>query len=255
MKQHIAALQYAQYHWSVIPIRAYDKRPLIKWQEFQQHCASVSEITEWYQQWTNANVGIVTGIISGIVVLDIDPAHGGDKSVSDWEQQHGPLPRTVEVKTGGGGRHLYFKHPGGLVHNKVGIAPGIDLRGDGGCVVAPPSIHPSGNTYTWVKRHEPGEIAIAELPTWLLKMVTVKGRSAGHSVDYWRQLVHQGVVEGERNSTIASLAGHLFWHGVDSDVVQDLILCWNRVRCQPPLEDDEVVHTVQSITRLHEQKK
>ncbi|WP_455223416.1 bifunctional DNA primase/polymerase [Kaarinaea lacus] len=255
MEQHLAALQYAQYHWSVIPVRAYEKRPLIKWQEFQQRCASVSEITEWYQRWTNANVGIVTGIISGIVVLDIDSAHGGDNSVLGWEQQHGPLPQTVEVKTGGGGRHLYFKHPGGLVHNKVGLAPGIDLRGDGGCVVAPPSMHPSGNTYVWLKGHEPGEIAIAELPTWLLKMVTGKGKSVGHSLSYWRQLVHQGVVEGERNSTIASLAGHLFWHGVDADVVQDLLLCWNRIRCQPPLDDDEVVQTVLSITHLHEREK
>ena len=134
MKQHLAALQYAQYHWSVIPIRAYDKRPLIKWQEFQQRCASETEINEWYQQWPNANVGIVTGKVSGIVVLDVDPRHGGDKSLAKWQQQHGPLPRTVEVRTGGGGRHLYFKHPGGVIHNKVGLAPGIDLRGDGGCI-------------------------------------------------------------------------------------------------------------------------
>ncbi|WP_455208876.1 bifunctional DNA primase/polymerase [Kaarinaea lacus] len=254
MKQYLAALQYAKYHWSVIPIRAYEKRPLIKWQEYQQRRASEDEINEWYQQWTNANVGIVTGKVSGIVVLDIDPQHGGDKSLADWEKQHGPLPRTVEVKTGGGGRHLYFQHPGGTVHNKIGIAPGVDLRGDGGCIVAPPSTHPSGNAYLWLKGHEPGEIPVAELPTWLRNIISGKGESSGHSIQYWQQLVRTGVIKGERNNTIASLAGHLLWHGVDTDVVQDLLLCWNRVRCKPPLDDKEVILTVHSITRLHEQK-
>ena len=253
MKQRLAALQYAQFHWSVIPIRAYDKRPLIKWQEFQQRRASESEINEWYQQWTNANVGIVTGKVSGIIVLDIDPQHGGDKSLANWEKQHGSLPRTVEIKTGGGGRHLYFKHPGGVIHNKVGLAPGIDLRGDGGCIVAPPSTHPSGNPYTWLQGHEPGEIPMAEMPNWLLNIVSGKGQTTGHSMRYWQQVVREGVPEGERNNTIASIAGHLLWHGVDADVVQELLLCWNRIRCHPSLDDEEVIRAVQSITRLHEE--
>lgn len=255
MKAHLAALQYAEFHWSVIPIRAFDKRPLIKWQEYQQRRASILEINDWYQQWNNANVGIVTGKVSGIVVLDIDPQHDGEKSLEAWEKEHGPLPRTVEVKTGGGGRHLYFKHPGGVVHNKVGIAPGIDLRGDGGCIVAPPSMHPGGNVYAWRKGHEPGEIALAEMPRWLLNIVSEKGQTTGHSMQYWQQLVRNGVPEGERNNTIASLAGHLLWHGVDTDVVQELLLSWNRVRCQPPLDDKEVIRAVRSITRLHEREE
>jgi bifunctional DNA primase/polymerase-like protein/primase-like protein len=255
MKQHLAALTYAQYHWSVIPIRAFDKRPLTKWQEYQQRCASVDEINQWYQHWPNANVGIVTGSISSIVVLDIDPEHGGVKNLAAWEKQYGSLPHTVEVKTGGGGRHLYFKHPGGVVHNKAGIAPGIDIRGDGGCVVAPPSTHSSGKHYTWAKGHEPGEINIADCPAWLLGLIRGEGKPIGHTAAYWRQFVREGVPEGERNNGIASLTGHLLWHGVDPDVVQELLLCWNRVRAQPPLDDEEVVRIVQSITRLHEQEE
>ncbi|MCI0506122.1 MAG: bifunctional DNA primase/polymerase [Gammaproteobacteria bacterium] len=186
VKQHLAALQYAQYRWSVIPMRAYDKRPLIKWQDFQQRRATELEINEWCHHWPDANVGIVTGAISGIVVLDIDPKHGGDQSLALWEKGHGPLPRAAEVKTGGGGRHLYFRHPGGLVHNKVGVAPGIDLRGDGGCVVAPPSIHSSGNHYLWVSGHEAKKIALADLPAWLLEFVRDKVKPAGHPVQHWR---------------------------------------------------------------------
>ena len=253
MKQHLAALTYAQYHWSVIPIRAVDKRPLIKWQEYQQRRATENEINEWFHRWPTANVGIVTGSISGIVVLDIDPQHGGDQSLTAWEKQHSPLPRTVEVKTGGGGRHLYFKHPGGVVHNKVGIAPGIDIRGDGGCIVAPPSIHSSGNHYLWVKGHEPGKINTAAFPAWLLEKVAGKGKPPGHSVQHWQQLVRNGVEQGKRNATIASLTGHLLWHGVDPDIVEELLLCWNRVRARPPLDDEEVIRTVKSIARLHEQ--
>jgi hypothetical protein len=77
-----AALQFARYHWSVIPMRARDKRPLIKWLEYQQRLATEDEINEWYQLWPSANVGIVTGAISGLVVLDIDPRHGGEQSLA-----------------------------------------------------------------------------------------------------------------------------------------------------------------------------
>ena len=73
----------------------------------------------------------------------------------------------MESITGGGGRHVYFSHPGGVVHNRANIQPGIDLRGDGGCIVAPPSVHPSGKRYRWKKGHAPGDVKLARLPDWL----------------------------------------------------------------------------------------
>ena len=245
------ALQYAGYHWSVIPIRPRDKRPMIKWQVYQQRCADEHEIRGWFQRWRDANVGIVTGVISGLVVLDIDPRHGGEASLARWELEHGPLPHSIEARTGSGGRHIYFRHPGGVIQNRTGLAPGIDLRGDGGCVVAPPSVHSSGDVYRWTRGHEPGHTQLAEPPGWLLAQLQDAARSAGHSTAYWQQLVRQGVGEGERNNTVASLAGHLLWHGVDAEVVMELLLCWNRIRCSPPLDDDEVIRTVHSIAHLH----
>jgi hypothetical protein len=246
------ALRYAGYHWSVIPMRPRDKRPMIKWQIYQQRLADVDEITGWYNRWPDANIGIVTGTISGLVVLDIDPRHGGDQSLAQWDLEHGPLPPTIEATSGGGGRHIYFRHPGGLIHNRVGLVAGIDLRGDGGCIVVPPSIHSSGSAYRWTSGHEPGNATLAEMPGWLLARLQDEIRSPGHSTAYWQQLVKQGIAEGERNNTIASLSGHLLWHGIDADVVMELLLCWNRIRCSPPLDDDEVMRTVQSITRLHQ---
>lgn len=249
-----AALDYLARGWSVVPVLPREKRPLVSWQAYQGSRPTSDQVRAWFGRWPDANVGIVTGAVSGLVVLDVDPAHGGDDSLAVLERRHGPLPVTVEAISGGGGRHVYFVHPGGQVRNRVALAPGIDLRGDGGMIVAPPSVHPSGNRYAWRAGHAPDEVPMAPLPRWLLHEVAPDGERLGHPLGYWRQLLAEGVPEGSRNNTIASLSGHLLWHGVDPEVVTELLLCWNRERCRPPLPDEEVVRTVQSISRLHERE-
>ena len=246
-----AARGYAARGWSVIPMQPQGKRPLVAWREFQQRRAGPAEIDRWFRRWPDANVGIVTGRISGLVVVDVDLRHGGPASVADAEAALGPLPPTVEVATGGGGRHLYYAHPLVTVANRVAVRPGIDLRGDGGCVVAPPSVHPSGRRYTWVDGHGPDELALAPLP---LHFVARHGalQADGPPQRHWRRLVREGIGEGQRNNTIASLTGHLLRRSVDADVVLELMLAWNRTHCRPPLPDDEVVQVVQSIARVHE---
>ena len=139
-----AALAYLARKWAVVPLAPQDKRPLVRWQAFQREPPSADEVRAWYRRWPDAGVAIVTGAVSGLLVVDVDARHGGERSLETLEGIHGPLPRTMEVVTGGGGRHIYFEHPGGVVPNMVGLARGIDLRGDGGIVVAPPSLHPSG---------------------------------------------------------------------------------------------------------------
>ena len=163
------ALDYLSRGWSVVPVVPREKRPLVAWQIYQQTRPSSAEVQAWFARWPDANVGIVTGVVSGLVVVDVDLKHGGEQSLVRIEREHGPLPATVEARTGGGGRHLYFTHPGGHVHNKVGLVPGIDLRGDGGIVVAPPSIHPSGARYVWKPGHAPHERAPAPLPIWSIE--------------------------------------------------------------------------------------
>lgn len=238
--------------WSVIPVLAREKRPAIRWMEFQHRRPQEAELERWFRRWPESNIGIVTGAVSGLVVLDVDRCHGGSDSLDRLERRHGRLPWTLEAITGGEGRHLYFAHPGGLVRNEVGFAPGVDLRGDGGYVVAPPSRHASGRRYRWAPRRSPSETAVADMPAWLLREIRDSARRTGHRFEHWRRLVHEGVAEGERNDTIASLCGHLLWHGIDPEVVLELLLCWNAVRCRPPLSDEEVLRTVDSITRLHE---
>lgn len=250
----LVALAYARRGWSVIPVRPRDKRPLIPWVRYQHARADQARIRRWYSRWPAANVGIVTGAVSSLVVLDVDTGHGGERSLGQLENIHGILPSTVEAVTGGGGRHLYFARPAEPVHNQVGLAPGLDLRGDGGFVVAPPSLHPSGQSYAWAPGHAPGETPLAPMPPWLVHLVREVERP-GHPLAHWRRLVRDGVGEGERNSSIASLAGHLLWHGVDPAVTLDLLLCWNTTRCRPPLSGDEVARTVENIVRIHRREQ
>jgi len=150
-----AALAYAEAGWSVVPMAPHGKQPLIPWMEFQERRAGADEIRSWFERWPDANIAVVTGAISGIVVLDIDPRHGGEASLKLLEDEVGPIPSTMEALTGGGGRHLYFAYPGQTVRNRAGLRPGIDLRGDGGVIVVPPSMHPSGRRYTWAAGHAP----------------------------------------------------------------------------------------------------
>jgi hypothetical protein len=246
-----SALAYRRRGWSVVPVEPRGKRPLVRWEAFQKEAASEQQIRDWLRRWPDANLGIVTGAVSGIVVLDVDPRHDGEESLFELTHRHGGLPETPEVLTGGGGRHLYFRHPGQALRNRVAVAAGIDLRGDGGLVVAPPSLHPSAKRYEWEVSHHPDDMAPAAMPEWLLALCRGETRHTGHPLSYWRALAREGVAEGARNNTVASLTGHLLFRGVDPEVALELLLCWNRVRCRPPLDDEEVVQTVDSIARTH----
>jgi hypothetical protein len=130
-----------------VPAGERSKRPIVRWQKFQHEMPTEGQVRRWFERRPAANLAVVTGEISGIVVVDIDPRHGGESSLEAMQARHGELPITMESVTGGGGRHVYFAHPGREVRNRAGLAPGIDLRGDGGCIIVPPSVHPSGQPY------------------------------------------------------------------------------------------------------------
>ena len=240
--------------WSVVPVRAREKAPLVRWDDFQRRPATPVEVRAWFQRWPDAGLAVVTGLVSGLAVVDVDPRHGGAESLAALEREHGALPATCEVATGGGGRHLYFRLPETPLGNRVSLAPGIDLRARGGLAIAPPSMHASGRRYRWRPGRSPDETAPAPMPTWVVELARTDRPRRGHPLEFWRDLVRGGVTEGERNARLTSLAGHLLWHGVDPEVALELLLCWNRERCRPPLEDAEVARTVASIARLHSER-
>ena len=127
--------------------------------------APFDQVAEWWQRWPDANVGVVTGLVSGVAVLDIDPRSGGDASRRDLEMRWGQLPVTPEVQTGGGGSHLWFSTDVELP--SVTLASGIELKAEGGKVVCPPSRHASGFVYRWRPGGAPDVLPLANLPQWV----------------------------------------------------------------------------------------
>lgn len=143
-----------------------------------------SVITSWWTAWPDANIGIATGPASGLVVLDDDPRNGGNDTLAELEARHGKMPATIQTLTGGGGTHDYFLHPGAgiYVKSKDGVlGPGIDVKGDGGYIVAPPSLHRSGKRYAWEWSSLPGEVNLAPLPDWMKDVIEIQKESISPS--------------------------------------------------------------------------
>lgn len=151
----------AGYGFSMVPTARRGKRPILSWREFQERRPTEAELADWARRPSNA--AIVTGQISGIVVLDVDT----DEAAAEVARRG--LPRTPTVRTAKG-RHYYLRHPGGRISNfgHKRLA-GCDLKGDGGLVTAPGSVHPSGVVYAW--ELSPDDVEFAEPPVWLLKLV------------------------------------------------------------------------------------
>lgn len=167
------ALKYAERGWQVFPCRDKSKKPATR-HGFKDATTDADTIRRWWSGSPNKNLAIVTGAVSGLVVIDIDPRHGGDETLSDWMAEHGDLPPTPKVATGGGGFHLYFKHPADCTvpcrPNVFGS--GVDIKADGGYVLAPPSVHPSGEPYRWeVARNR---VPLVEMPRSLLDVFQKK---------------------------------------------------------------------------------
>lgn len=170
------AMSLRRLGYSVIPIQPKSKKPIVSWKRFQNKSAGEVEIKAWAKSSPDCGIAIVTGKVSGaLVVLDVDPRNGGDKTI---EGKH--LPPTPTVKTGGGGLHYYYRHDAELPSGP--IAPGLDLKAEKGYVVAPPSIHPSGNPYAWADGLTPTDLERAPVPEWILQLVggvrAVKGRAS-----------------------------------------------------------------------------
>jgi DNA-binding transcriptional ArsR family regulator len=190
--------------FNLIPVRVGEKIPAIQWARFQTERASSEEIERWQREGHNA--GIVTGVISGIVVLDCDTPEAIERA-----KYLGIPAGTISVKTAKG-CHYYFRHPGFAVSNRANLFPGMDIRGDGGFVVAPGSLHPSGSIYRWAD--DPAWSEKSPVPDWLLNLLQRKSveqtrpaksaGSSGHSPYGQRALdreltILRNAPEGSRN--------------------------------------------------------
>jgi hypothetical protein len=215
------------------------------------HDAATDEdvLRRWWRRWPEANFGIRTGqrLPSGgyLLVLDEDPRHGGDYSIARWEAEHGPLPETFTVETGGGGRHRYYwtEDPLGC---RTDLLPGVDVKAEGGYVVGPGSVHPGDEKHgiPWGGLYRISLRApVAPLPEVLVQLVQ---RAPTWSEAGERQVGEQ-FTEGRRNAMLASLAGSMRRRGMSEGAIRAALLEENVVRCEPRLEEAEVARIAASV--------
>ena len=229
-----AAITYAAQHWPVLPCHAVlpnsggctcgvehcpspGKHPVIRG-GLKAASTDLKQVRYWWDRWPRANIAICTGASSGLVVIDVDPRHGGLSSLRELIAANEALPSTMVVSTGSDGLHFYFRHPGGLVRNDAGrrLGQGLDIRGDGGYVIAPPSRHMSGGEYHWA-----ADTDLAPLPEWLHDRVrepehvrvsqpVVTGASAWAHAALDSEVATMGhAAEGTRNHTLNRAAFNL----------------------------------------------
>lgn len=227
-----AALGFLERGWTPLPIAPRGKQPLLPWRRLQRERPTPVDVDHWWSLWPEANVGIVTGIASGLAVLDLD---GPEAQVLAGELG---LPDAPTVQTGNG-LHVYcaLAVP---TRSSTGLRPGVDLRADGGYVVAPPSVHKTGTRYAWVVAPD-GDLP--PLPDWATGTARIPGadRTTG-----WVTRALRGVEEGRRNATCARLAGYFLAKGLSPDVLEAVLLGWNFLN-RPPLPTEEVRRTFTSI--------
>jgi hypothetical protein len=195
-------------------------------------------ICSWWRRLSWLNYGVSA---ENLAILDVDRRHDGDKTLSELEHKHGPLPHTWRCITGNG-EHIYFsKPPGVLLKCGAGVlGDGLDLRTTGGYVVGPGSLHLSGKDYAWSVDHHPDDVSLAVPPAWLLAALAVSTGANGHPKakppEYFQKLAAEEVFEGEgRNDRATRLFGKLLHDLRDPILAKELVVCWDQVRCRPPL--------------------
>jgi Bifunctional DNA primase/polymerase, N-terminal/Primase C terminal 1 (PriCT-1) len=192
----------------------------------------------WWQSCPTANIGTPTGTFSGRVVLDVDPRHGGGESYVKLQQQYGEIPATLTSRTGGGGLHLVFGSKDPRIRNSAGkLGPGLDIRGEGGYIVVPPSVHATGKCYEWIDPATP----IAELPARLASLLLEPDRPTPATS------ANGCISEGQRNSTLVSLAGTMRKRGMSPGAIEAALLAENTDHCTPPLPELEVRRIAKSV--------
>ena len=226
------AVEYHRRGWSPIPIKPRSKEPnLRELRPYLTRKATQEELGAW--SWPG--VGIVTGPVSDVLLLDVDGPEGEAEL-----QKHGH-PVTPMVRTAGGGLHLYFKHPEQHVRTGIRVAPGLDVKASGGYVVAPPSVGPNGRAYEWII--SPEEAELADPPEWLMSLLERK-RPKGAAPK-----VEERIPSGQRNIALTRLAGTMRRPGMSETAILAALLEENERRCQPPLPRAEVEKIATSIAR------
>lgn len=236
------ALMYAAQGLSIIPVK--DKQPLIKWKEFQERCASEEEIKAWWTQWPEADIGMVTGPISGRLVLDID-GQNGLQNISGYAEFNN---EQLCVKTRRGFQYHYRWPTGCTTKTTVaGIFEEVDVRGDGGYVKLPPSLCSDGTRYEWVTDMN---TPLPDTPAWLMDILNEKSfhnlqSSLSDADEHWLTHVIDGVDVGTQHDSLIRLAGYYF-NCFPPDIAVLHLREWN-TKNRPPMEEEDFENQLQDL--------
>ena len=245
-----AALEYAARGWAVFPLAEGQKVPAVKG-GFKVATTDPEQIKAAWGHRPNFNIGIATGEVSGglvVIDVDVDPDKGEDgmERLRTWEITNGDLPETVCAETGRGGMHLLFKsdQPIGC---SVNADYGIDIRGDGGYIVAPPSVHPNGRPYAWDNDPEDYEVAEADANT----LAFIRSVQPNGGLKKKFELPNE-IHGGNRNDTLMRYACSMQAQGIDDALILASLEAANRLKCKPPLSDGEIEGIVRSVCERYD---
>jgi archaellum biogenesis ATPase FlaH len=234
----------------------------VPWAEYQKRLPTEEEVNHWFTMNPEANMGIVTGKVSNLVVFDLD-----SREATLYAEEEGGFPETPKVKTGKG-YHIYMKYPGFEVRNNVNKKLTIDIRGDGGYVAAPPSLHGSGRRYSWEEGYSIFEIDPAPCTPWMVdylkdlaaskekpvQEVPAGGNEKDPEEDQiqktYSEIIQKGCLQGERNDTAAKLIGHWFKCGMEEKEIWEMATVWNETKNKPPLPESELKRTLESVKKM-----
>jgi hypothetical protein len=221
------ALGYVERGWRVLPLDA--KRPIVELapRGLNNATSDPELVQRWWYTAPDANIGLACQA-SGLLVIDVDPRHGGHDTLHEIERELGALPETPRSVTGGGGAHYLFRDPGRVPGT---LGDGVDLKRRG-YVVAPRSVHPNGRKYEW--DIAPDDAPLAELPPAWIKRLRPRAK-----VDR-RYLTDEQIPEGRRHSELIRLAGHLRWVGLGPAGLESVLHAANATRCRPPLPRKDI---------------
>ncbi len=258
------------------------KLPIVPWKEYQNRLPTIGEVNNWFNLNPDANIGIVTGAVSNIVVFDLD-----SQAAVQYAEEMGGFPEdTVRVKTSRG-YHVYMRHPGFEIRNSVDKELDIDIRADGGLLIAPPSMHGSGSTYEWVEGYSIFQIDPAPCSPWMVDYLQAVSNGAGKDKpdskpkpeikkeapkasinkepvnktitdsgdNSYTDIIMRGCAAGERNHTTTKLVGHLLKTGLKETELWELLRIWNKDKVKPPLGNDELKNIFDSIKTAEQKSK
>ena len=235
-----AAWKYATWQLPVLPLRCQGKEPLIPRSSGGHgvHDATVDleRIVQWWTHWPDANVGIA--IPSGWIVIDIDGPEGEGAIRATGEG----LPTTAEVVTSRG-RHLWYRSDRQRFKSRPAVFPKVDIRAEGAYMVVPPSVHPSGDVYRWVRPFS----AITDPPSWIVDLAipNAEANASPRPAEHWHNIA-AGVHQGSRNTALASLSGHLL-RRLEPHLAFHLLMAWSQHCCAPSMDLGEARRTIKSI--------